>query len=64
MKRRYRRKTAKACPECGPATNLVVRTNERTKTQFLGCENFPECKHTEEIPTDMAMELMGAKRLL
>lgn len=58
------KKSAKSCPKCGPASKLIVRTNRKRETNFLGCENWPDCDHTEEIPTDMAMELMGAKRLL
>lgn len=28
---------------------LVVRVNKQTGEKFLGCPNFPKCKHSEEI---------------
>ena len=56
--------TSKPCPKCGPATPLVVRTNGKTGEYFLGCDNWPECKHTEELPESMRLTLLGAKKLL
>tara|TARA_B100001013_G_scaffold289958_1_gene189783 strand:+ start:36 stop:551 length:516 start_codon:yes stop_codon:yes gene_type:complete len=35
------------CPTC--KSLLVKRTAKRTKKQFLGCSNYPECKHTQNI---------------
>ena len=35
------------CPTC--QSLLVRRTAKRTKKQFLGCSNYPECKHTQNI---------------
>ena len=35
------------CPTC--QSLLVKRTAKRTKKQFLGCSNYPECKHTQDI---------------
>ena len=35
------------CPTC--QSLLVKRTAKRTKKQFLGCSNYPECKHTQNI---------------
>jgi ssDNA-binding Zn-finger/Zn-ribbon topoisomerase 1 len=29
---------------------LVKRTNRSTQQQFLGCEKYPNCKHTESLP--------------
>ena len=40
---------SKTCPECAP-DRLVVRTNGDTGVDFLGCENWPKCKHTEPLP--------------
>ena len=37
--------TDKLCPLCGG--NLVVRRSKYG--EFLGCGNFPKCKHIEEI---------------
>ena len=35
------------CPTC--KSLLVKRVAKRTKQQFLGCSNYPECKHTQNI---------------
>ena len=35
------------CPTC--KSLLVKRTAKRTKKDFLGCSNYPECKHTQNI---------------
>ena len=35
------------CPTC--KSLLVKRTAKRTKKNFLGCSNYPECKHTQNI---------------
>ena len=40
----------KICPRCGG--KLVLRTAKKgpnSGNQFLGCENFPKCRHTEAI---------------
>ena len=39
------------CPRCGG--QLVVRTakrGEHTGRRFLGCETYPHCRHTENLP--------------
>ena len=54
---------AKTCPECGPATGLVLRANKATKQKFLGCINWPKCEHTEPFPLDLEMRLSGAAAL-
>ncbi len=64
MKIDQRVKIEKYCPACGSGTKLVVRTNRKSDSQFLGCENFPICTHTEKIPESMYMEAAGQKRLL
>ncbi len=38
--------TDKICPKCNG--RLVIRTGPHGT--FLGCENFPRCRHTESIP--------------
>lgn len=58
------KRVAKSCPKCGPAHRLLIRTNSENGSQFLGCGNFPQCRHTEPIPESMKMELRGYKRLL
>ncbi len=53
--------TEKVCPDCGD--RLVVRTNKATGSQFLGCANWPECRHTEPIPEALRMRLAGQPTL-
>jgi ssDNA-binding Zn-finger/Zn-ribbon topoisomerase 1 len=48
------------CPECIPRVKLVVRTNRANGSQFLGCPNWPKCRHTQSIPMDVIMRLQGA----
>jgi ssDNA-binding Zn-finger/Zn-ribbon topoisomerase 1 len=55
--------TAKACPRCGAAHRLIIRTNTRDSSQFLGCPNYPTCRYTEPLPEDIRMELLGQRRL-
>jgi len=28
---------------------LIIRTNKTTNQKFLGCPNFPKCKHSDDI---------------
>lgn len=37
----------KDCPNCDG--KLVIRTNKKTKEQFLGCTNYPKCKTAEPL---------------
>ena len=32
---------------CNCGSKLKVRINKSTRTQFLGCSNYPECKKTK-----------------
>ncbi len=52
-----------ACPKCGPATQLVIRENNYTHSQFLACPNYPTCQHTQEIPESLNMQVSGQKTL-
>ncbi len=54
-------KTTKICPECGK--DLVIRTNKATRERFLGCSQWPQCTHTEPLPEDVRLRLVGAKGL-
>lgn len=54
----------KSCPECGPATKLVMRTNRKTGKRFLSCPNWPRCGHSENVPEAIKMEMSGQPRLL
>lgn len=53
----------KTCPNYGPATPLIKRTNRNTGSEFLGCARYPECSHTEEIPEWYRMADAGHKML-
>ena len=55
------RTSAKNCPECGQP--LTPRTNRITKTEFLGCSNWPACKYTEPMPQDIIMRRMNHPEL-
>ncbi len=35
---------APVCPKCG--RGMVRRTNRRTREQFWGCRNYPQCRGT------------------
>jgi ssDNA-binding Zn-finger/Zn-ribbon topoisomerase 1 len=50
------------CPECG-SPKLVVRTNTANGGQFLGCPNWPNCKHTQSIPESWKMRATGQPEL-
>jgi hypothetical protein len=34
------------CQKCTDKTEMVLRTNRKTLTQFWGCSNFPNCRFT------------------
>ena len=41
--------TDRTCPDCGGT--LLIRSGRRGK--FLGCENYPKCRYTEDMPDDL-----------
>jgi ssDNA-binding Zn-finger/Zn-ribbon topoisomerase 1 len=52
------------CPECEnqvipKMVKLIVRTNSITEEQFLGCPNYPGCRHTQPLPQSVQMKLLG-----
>jgi len=49
------------CPFCG--SKLIVKTNSLTGHQFLGCPNYPQCKHTKEIPEAWILKAQGQPEL-
>ncbi len=51
----------KGCIECG--AKMVIRSRGSDGAKFLGCSNYPTCKHTEPIPQDLVMRLMGQPTL-
>ncbi len=38
-------KVGRKCPKCG--SDLVYRYSYKTKSEFIGCENYPECNYAE-----------------
>lgn len=55
--------TARKCPQEGCNGRLIIRQNRKTLSHFLGCENWPNCLHTEPLPEDVKMVAMGAMKL-
>ena len=49
----------KACPDCGRP--LVERTNHATGEPFLGCSQYPACKHSEPLPEAVRLRRAGAR---
>ncbi len=41
------------CPECG--SKMVIRMSRRGR--FLGCGSYPKCRHTMEMPPELAEEV-------
>ena len=42
--------TDRECPDCG--AKLLLRHGSRGP--FLGCSKYPKCRHTEDVPADLA----------
>ncbi len=53
----------KPCPEADCKGELVVKVNRQTGGKFLGCDQYPRCTHTEEIPEYLRMIAAGAQKL-
>jgi ssDNA-binding Zn-finger/Zn-ribbon topoisomerase 1 len=51
------------CPDCIPPIQLIVLTYKPSNTQYLACQNWPQCAHTQDIPPDIAMRAQGATPL-
>ena len=51
----------KVCPQCGQTQ--TVRRNQETGEEFFGCSAWPECQHTEPLPTDAALRRQDAPML-
>ena len=56
------------CPECEQLlpprlVRLIVRTNRQNDSQFLGCPNYPACRHTQKLPQEIVLRLAGQKEL-
>lgn len=49
------------CPDC--QSHLVERTNTKNGTTFMGCSRYPDCNHTEPVPTWLTMRRQGAAAL-
>ena len=51
------------CPNCSADTKLIVKRNRKSGELFLGCPNWPSCKHTLPIPEHIKMEEAGQPKL-
>jgi len=51
------------CPKCSADTKMILRRNKKNGMLFLGCPNWPKCKHTSQIPEHIKMEAAGQPRL-
>lgn len=49
------------CPEC--QAKLLIKTNNLTGHQFLGCPNYPDCRHTQRIPQEWKLRAQGQPEL-
>lgn len=52
----------KHCPRCTTG-QMQTRINHDSGEQFLGCSNYPYCKHTEPLPLDVQLRAQGAPTL-
>ena len=53
--------TTRLCPKCGAV--LVIRTNSKDQTRFLGCSAYPACAYTGKLPVDLELRALGAPGL-
>lgn len=46
---------AAPCPKCNKGKLLMrtVKSGDRAGSHFLGCSNYPECRHAENIPSNV-----------
>ena len=49
------------CPECG--ASLVRRFDVMTRERFLGCDRYPACCYTRDVPPDVHLRDAGALML-
>jgi ssDNA-binding Zn-finger/Zn-ribbon topoisomerase 1 len=50
------------CPDCGDG-QLVERVNKTNGSHFMGCDNYPKCTHTQDVPAFVHMLRQGATQL-
>lgn len=50
------------CPECGDG-EMIVRQNRQTDEFFLGCSNYPSCKHSQNLPEELRLRALGQRGL-
>jgi len=53
---------SKVCPECANG-QLIERENSQNGSHFLGCSNYPACRHTEPVPAYLELLRHGAAQL-
>ncbi len=56
-------KIRKPCPEPECHGTLIVRVNSHTGEEFMGCDRYPNCRHTEPIPEYLRMIAAGVPTL-
>jgi ssDNA-binding Zn-finger/Zn-ribbon topoisomerase 1 len=52
-----------SCPECGVGSSMVIRQNGDTLEFFIGCSNYPRCKHSQNLPEHLRLEALGQRSL-
>jgi len=40
-------KNARPCPKCAKGTLLLIKRNKPPYSEFFGCSQFPQCRHSE-----------------
>lgn len=41
--------TTRKCPKANCKGTLVIRKNRGSGLKFIGCNNYPDCRYTENI---------------
>jgi len=44
-------------------STMIIRENSENASLFLGCRNYPTCRHTMPIPEEYKMRAAGQKGL-
>lgn len=50
------------CPGCGTG-HLLERENRQNGSRFMGCSEFPRCRHSEPLPAYLELKRAGAVEL-
>lgn len=49
------------CPDCG--SELVVRVNRQSNSEFAGCTSYPQCRYTASVPESVRLRRLGVPQL-